>query len=126
MNHAGDLRSRLKGLLRFIRAFASGRSREPVQSLARAAMLQVAARISLIVLAASAITYLQAMYSQEAAVKEQLELFTNQRIQIENQWLDFVDRRLTHLREEYIERYRRELLRAEVGILSARISELYP
>lgn len=48
MNHTGDLRSRLKGLLRFIPAFASGRSREPVQSLARVAMLQVTALISLI------------------------------------------------------------------------------
>jgi signal transduction histidine kinase len=83
--------------------FNSGNTRSG--SLVKTTMLRMAVRISVVVVAVSLLSYSHIMRRLEIGVREQLSLFIAARTQHESQWLDFLDRRLTQLRAEYIERY---------------------
>jgi two-component system sensor histidine kinase/response regulator len=75
-------------------------------SLARATVLRMAALTSLTIIAASGLSYLFLVDRVESGLREQLELYTRERVQVESQWLDHLDRRLKQVSDEYLERYR--------------------
>ncbi len=79
----------------------------PHSSLSARLVLQMALRISVVVLAVSVFSYYQSIVSIENGVKQQMSLFTSLRTQTESQWLVFLENRLSDLRQEYIARYQR-------------------
>ncbi len=74
-------------------------------SLSTRMMLQMAIRISLVVILVSWVSYYQSMQTIEYALKQRLSQFTTLRTQTEEQLLRFIEHRLDELRDEFIARY---------------------
>lgn len=77
------------------------------KSLSRTTMLQMAIRISIVVILASSVTYLHLRRTLESGVGEQLTHYTHERAQRENQWFSLLDLKLQEFRQEFTERYQR-------------------
>ncbi len=77
------------------------------KSIANNALLSMAIRISLVIVATSLLSYWHLVAQLQASISDQLALFVSERAQVENQWLGYLDQKLLKIRQDYIERYQR-------------------
>ncbi|HEY9900659.1 MAG TPA: ATP-binding protein [Pantanalinema sp.] len=94
-------------------------------SLITAALRQMALRVGIVVLLASAFGYTQVAGQREGSVKLELEQFVTERSRSESQWFQFIVAKQHQWRDDFLARYRREPDRKKVADFE-RIFEVAP